>query len=213
MRVHPRRRIIKGVFSMTWLAVKLLFGGFIKRAIEALSALFRFARDNPWRMVAIVAVMACGWLWQARNAERAKVSDITAVLISERLATEAAQVQAKAKQAALDNRTAETFRSISERIEYAAREYEGAFVSAADRYANANRVRRQGAGGASCGPAAPGVHPDPAAPFDGQADAELVAVTRPDFDALTGQAMQNAERGGFLTALVDAGLAVPDVGF
>jgi len=198
---------------MTWLAIKLFFGGFIKRAIEALSALFRTACRYPWQATFVAALCLAGWqTWGKQTAIKERDAQI-AGRASDKLAYEAAQVQAKAKQAALDNRTAETFRSISQRIEYAAREYEGAFVSAADRYANANRVRRQGAGGASCGSAAPGVHPDPAAPFGGEEDANMVAVTRPDFDALTGQAMQNAERGGFLTALVDAGLAVPDVGF
>jgi hypothetical protein len=159
-----------------------------------------------WGWFILPAILALAVLWyrhEAQSWERA--------FVAQKASYEAAQALAKARQAEKDRATADTFKSIAERVEYASREYEGAFRAAADSYAGRMRIKASQGGG--CGPVAPGVHPDPGAPDGGQADADMVALSREDFDRLTGQAMQNAERGAFLTALIDEGLAVVEPGF
>ena len=46
-------------FSAVFLAVRLLLGGWLKRARKGLSALARFARRNPWRACALFLVLCC----------------------------------------------------------------------------------------------------------------------------------------------------------
>jgi hypothetical protein len=194
---------------MALIALRLL--GILKWLREGLTALLGIVRRYPLQAALIASLCLSCWLWLGKTAAEGERDAEIAGRKADRVTYEAAQEKAKARQAEKDRATADTFKSIAERVEYASREYEGAFRAAADSYVG--RMRIKAAQGGGCGSVAPGVRPNPGAPDGGQASSHMVALSREDFDRLTGQAMQNAERGAFLTALIDEGLAVVEPGF
>lgn len=120
-------------------------------ARSALTALWSIIARYPMQAALIASLCACVWLWRDRNAERVKVSDLTATLMSERESYAEAQrnaaIRAKAAVVAQEARYKEQASHAD--LKYA--EALGDARSALDRYIAANRVRPKAVGGASGG--------------------------------------------------------------
>lgn len=78
------------------LALKLL--GVWRCVKEAAWALFSAAMRYPWQAALIASLCLSGWLWWRLNAERARVSELTAEVMSVRTASEQAKALAKKQQ-------------------------------------------------------------------------------------------------------------------
>jgi hypothetical protein len=112
------------------------------------------------------------------------------------------QMEAQAKQEQRDRDDLAAQIILSNRVEQAHAETEAARVTAV-------RVcRTQAAGGASGRSSPAGVPGDPGQPAPEPEAADMVAVTRPDFDALTSEAVRGAERFRYLEALIMEGRAI-----
>jgi hypothetical protein len=191
---------------VTWLAIKLFAGGLLKRLWEAATALWGVASRHPWQAALIVAVLAAGWQWRGKQHAMA---DLAAEKIAHAASIKQyqdASAKAKADQTAL---FAEN-QALSQRIAENAISNHRVNIAATDRaladYATAHGLRK-----ACSGISAPGIAPvpaDPGAPDSPSPDADMVAVTRPDLDALAKAAVQGREATSFLIEQVNAGLAV-----
>jgi len=185
---------------MPFLIAKLLFGlGWLKNA--ALSA-FRLAGRYPWQAALIVAVLAAGWQWRGKQQALAQLA-----------AMEAAQTVATENQIAVNHAPAAKSQAIAERSNADAPEYYARGRAAGLAYANAHRMRAE-----ACGPVNPGLPgTDNPAPLDDGTGtvADMVALSRADFDLLTGNSLRLAKVQQDSQSLIDAGVAVamPDPAF
>lgn len=165
---------------MTWLAIKLFMGGALKRLLNGLSALFNIARSHPWHAALIASMCLSGWLYRGKQsalAERDAARDETAQVIK-------AGQQALAAQIKLHDETKAAYAAKAKEANDDYAKDLAAASTAADRYANANRVRkvcvsRPAENGASAENSDPGVLEVPAT------ETELVAISRADFDKCT----------------------------
>ena len=173
------------------------FASWLKNA--ALSA-FRLAGRYPWQAALIVALVATGWQWRGKQQALAQLA-----------AMEAAQVTATKSQIAVNHAPAAKSQAIAERSNADAPEYYARGRAAGLAYANAHRVRAE-----ACGPVNPGLPgtDNPAPVNDGTGTvADMVALSRSDFDLLTGNSLRLAKVQQDSQALIDAGVAIPAVGF
>ena len=164
------------------------------------SAIALFKRYKA--LIAIVPlVLALAWQtyqvsrWKGREADaRATIAKL-----------EAASAKARADQIAMNNANQELNRRIADNAALRHAQIADAANRAVSDYARRNRVQdycsRSGSGVAA-------VPADPGAPGGTDANADLVAVTREDFEAVAQAAVRGSEARGFLIDLVNEGLAV-----
>ena len=192
------------------IAIKLFLGGIWKRLTDALGSIFSLIGRFPWQaaVIALCALLA----WQTHG--KGNALDERDAAIAGRKADRLAYIDAQAKAERLQRETDHVAidRQIrnAELTEQAHVTNQANLRRARSDYARANPVRlcRQtpnGEPGSTLGSAVPS---DPGQPADPDTEGEYVAVSRPDFDALTTAAMQAAEREQFLTGLIAGGLAV-----
>lgn len=169
------------------------FGKWLRAALQAVVA---WIGRN--RLLAAVIALLClsGWLWNRGN-----------VALDQVAAIKAAQHTAANNQATVNHEPARKSADIARKSDDEAPAYYAAGHSAADAYADAHSVR-----GASC----PTGHPDlsgtdsTAQVDDGPGEAPgMVAVTRDDFDLLTGNSLRLAKVHQDAEALISDGVAVP----
>ena len=173
------------------------FASWLKNA--ALSA-FRFAGRYPWQAALIVALVAAGWQWRGKQHALAQLA-----------AMEAAQTVATENQIAVNHAPAAKSQAIAERSNADAPEYYARGRAAGLAYANAHRVRTE-----ACSPVNPGLPgTDNPAPVNDRSgpDASMVALSRADFDVLTGNSLRLAKVQQDAQSLIDAGVAIPAVEF
>lgn len=180
------------------LALRLLgLGSWLKNA--ALSA-FGLIRAYPLQTALIVALVAAGWQWRGKQHALAELA-----------AMQAAQVTATENQIAVNHAPAAKSQAIAERSETDATEYYAKGRAAGLAYANAYPVRAKE--GCASNPDLPGTD-NPAPHDDGQGDAaDMVALSRADFDTLTGNSLRLAKVQQDAQSLIDAGVAIPAVEF
>lgn len=121
---------------MPILLLKLL--GIGKWLKEAATALFGIISRHPWQAALIVAVLAAGWLWRGKQsafAERDAARAETAQVIK-------AGQQALAAQIKLHDETKAAYAAKAKEANDDYAKDLAAASTAADRYANANRVRK-----------------------------------------------------------------------
>lgn len=167
---------------------------------QALGALLNLARRYPLQCALIVALVACGWLWRGLNAERAKVSDLTALIVSERAAY--AKAQAEAERLTLEARAATE--KLSKGLADAA-DAQARYLDADSRRNLADRVRKAPRCEAS-GSVAPGVPDNPAR--DTGADPAGIYLTLAEADALRRHEVRSVTCEGWALDLIAQGLAV-----
>ena len=173
---------------------------FAFRPLGVLRWLREFVSRYPLQCALIVALVACGWLWRGLNAERAKVSDLTALIVSERAAY--AKAQAEAERLAIEARAATE--KLSKGLADAA-DAQARHLDADSRRNLAERVRKAPRCEAS-GSVAPGV-PDGAA-SDPSADSAGVSFTIAEAEALRQHEVRSTVCNGWAQSLIDSGLAV-----
>jgi hypothetical protein len=167
---------------------------------SALSAITGFARNYPWQLALIVSLCIAGWQWRGKQQALAQLA-----------AMEAAQVTATENQIAVNHAPAVKSQAIAERSNADAPEYYARGRAAGLAYANAHRVRSE-----ACSPVNPGLPgtDSPAPVNDGPGEvADMVALSRADFDTLTGNSLRLAKVQQDSQALIDAGVAIPAVEF
>lgn len=180
---------------MTWLAIRL----FIGKALERLMGVFGLIRRYPLQAAIIIAVLAL--FWQNRAIHSARV---------ELAAMKAAQVTATAHQQAVNHAPAAKSQAIAEKSNDDAVEYYAKGRAAGLAYAASHRLP------ASCRPVDSGLPrtDNPAPHDDGQGDvAEMVALSRADYDILTGNSLRLAKVQQDAQSLIDAGVAIPEPAF
>ena len=198
---------------MIGLALKLLgIGRWLKQALGALlGAVGRY----PWQAAIIASLCLSGWLWRAKNIERAGWVAEIAARQSDRAAYQAAQVEAAAKQLAADqaNVTLQNERNrITIYVQTAAEAHRRDDVA---RYVSTHGVRCEAAPGAGSGTLTAGLPVNPAKPDDTPEPAGMALIAPADLDKLTREAVQGAVRYEWLKSQVDSGQAVvvPDIAF
>ena len=154
---------------------------------------------HPLLLVA-VAGWGCWWLAD-RNGHKWHVAYDHRVDADER-----ADVQNAAKKAAQDANQGDVQAERNRRTADVSKASEQARVGAVDQYAATHRLRT-GTGSICATPAAE-LRPDPGKPDGPTSEPEMVAVSRPDLDGLTQDAVQGAVRLRFLESLVASGQAV-----
>lgn len=127
-------------------------------------------------------------------------------------AVKKAQGAASAAQAAANHEPAQISRAIAEASDAQSKGYLDSGRAAASVYAAANSVRGACPEGGTGGASVPGADSAAAKHDSAGDDAEMVAVTRADFDSLTGSALRLAQVHQDAQALIDAGVAVPSDG-
>ena len=144
-------------------------------------------RHYPLQCALIAALVACGWLWWGFNAERAKVSDLTDLVMSERAAYASAQAEAKRLAIAAKEAQEAIYRAKAKDADNA---YQLALAnsrSSADRYAAANRVRPETACRPSSGTVA--AAEGGSAGVSENAAPDAIMVSQADFNALNDAAI------------------------
>ena len=181
---------------MIWLLGAL---GFVRRAAQGAFAL---ATRYPWQAALIVALLACGWTWHGkskaidqRDAARAQVAlwkdaNAKATKWAKAEAARKDQLAVTAKDNANDSR----------------KTAQAAGARAGDDYASRNRCVRA-ADSRGVNPDLP--RPDTVAgqPEAASDDAQLVGVTRPDFNACTVNSLDLANAQDWAADMVVRGLA------
>jgi len=167
---------------------------------QALGALLSLARRYPLQCALIASLCLSVWLWRGLNAERAKVSDLTALLVSERAAYVTAQ--AEAERLAIEARAATE--KLSKGLADAA-DAQARHLDADSRRNLADRVRKAPRCEAS-GSVAPGVPVDPAR--DTGAGSAGVSFTIAEAEALRQHEVRSTVCNGWAQSLIDSGLAV-----
>lgn len=124
--------------------------------------------------------------------------DLDSIKNAQAAATQIAEAKMRAEQA--------QFSELAERADNAERQISG-LRAAADRYANANRVRSKAAGGAS-GRTSGASAGEAAQSGDGPGGDASVAVSRADFDTLVEHSIRLKQVHEWGDSLVAAGLAV-----
>lgn len=186
--------------NMTWLAIKLFLRGTLGKAWGWLSAS---------SVHLLLAALAIALAWGA--IEHHSAAKWHRALKSTETAYKSAQAEAKRAQDASDMATAARYANLAKESEHEHANAVAVVQSAADRYAASHTVARlcrpAASGTSGAGPPDLSGNPPPSDSSSGSAD--MVAVTRPDFDSLTkGPPLQATERGNFLSALIDAGYAI-----
>jgi hypothetical protein len=195
---------------MTWLAIKLFFGGLLKRLTGVISTLLGWVGRYPWQAALIVALCLSGWLWRGRQAARVEAAQWEQKFTDQKATYEKAQADALLAQIAADKGNTGTQTGINKEVELVSVQIEAARKDAVAQYARANPVRvcRQAPASAPSGAGPANVPDNPGQP-DGPTEIPgMVAITRDDLDDLTREAVQGAERFNYLDALIKEGLAV-----
>lgn len=193
---------------MPWLAIKLFFGGFLKRLTGAFSALLGWIGRYPWQAACLALLLASAWLWRGWNGERAgRLADNLAADAAMKSVMDASEANAAAAQAqvkAVEAKSAELAKDADHAHELALQNAR----TATDRFIAANRVR-PGQGG-SCPAPAPAEGNDPGVPPEVPSD-PLVFVREPDLQALVEWATVGVEAHNHAVDKINAGLAkVPE---
>lgn len=177
---------------MPFLAIKLFFGGVLKRLLGAATALFDFARRNPWQAAVIALLLALAWTWhgkskaiEQRDAWIIAFDKQKAAYIAAQKEAEANAIAAKLAQEAKDEqRRKDADNALKQDMADDRRR--------ADAYAN--RMRCQAPRSAPSGANLPSATEAPQVD-NGPGDfAELVGITRTDFNVCTvnSRRLQNA---------------------
>lgn len=175
---------------MIWLQLLGVWGWLKKAALSVFSAAVRY----PWQAALIVAVVAAGWQFHRANGFRAELAAIRK-----------AQDEAAQAQAAVNAAPAIKSEQIARQSDVDTQAYYDAGRRAGAAYANAHRVSRP------CAPVSADMSgPDSPAPVDDRTSVapDMVAVSRQDFDLLTGNSVRLAKVQQDAQALIDAGVAV-----
>lgn len=194
---------------MPFLLLKLL--GFGKWLREAATGLLRLAGQYPWQAACVALLLALAWQTRGKSnaiEERDIARAETQAIVAE---YEKAQLLAAAKQADADRREFALKSSLAEKADALYRSVAVASRSAVAAYARAHPVSlcRQTPGSAASGPGDASVPGDPGQ-FPGEkTNADWLAITRSDLDALADHTMQGAVKTEFLNAAVAAGWAIP----
>jgi len=198
---------------------KLFLSGIIGKIIGLATAGLKwlFASKVNLLIGALIVALAWGWLGHRSAAKWERVAHSTETAWkAEQANVIAAQEQAKADQEAADKATTERYSALARESEHEHRNALEAARRSADAYAAANRVRPPAI--TACRSAERAGETDlPAdpSPFDGPGDSpDMVGLAREDFDQLTkGAAVQAAERGNYLNALIVEGWIIEAVQF
>lgn len=193
---------------MTWLAIKLFFGGMLKRLWEAAGAVLVWARRNPSQ--ALIGVL-CGILAVGYWHYSGKVSDLKEQVASKQATIEkmkAASKQAGKDQAIVNERPQIISRQIAEASNVQSKSYYEEGRRAGIAYADTHRVR-EGTGQCLLGnsglPEADRVdqgHDGPRSPPD------LVAVSQADYNLLVSNSLRLAQVHADASAMISTGIAV-----
>lgn len=177
---------------MTWLAIKLFFGGVLKRLLGAATALFDFARRNPWQAAVIALLLALAWTWhgkskaiEQRDAWIVAFDKQKAAYIAAQKAAEAKAIAAKLAQEAKDEQRRKDADNALKQDMLDDRRRTDAYAS---------RMRYKAPRSAPSGTDLPST-PEATSISDGPGDfAELVGITRTDLDLCTvnSRRLQNA---------------------
>ena len=195
------------------IAIKLFLGGIWKRLIEALGAVFSFARRFPWQAAVIALCALLAWQTHGKGNALDERDAAIAGRKADRLAYIDAQGVAEAKAIAVLIATETRYKDIAHAADIRASQTLADARTAAERYADSHRVRGQAACRPPGGTIAPGL-PDPAPDDNGPgAAADMVAVSREDFDKLTTAAVRAAVNHEWGEALIRDGLALPTPAF
>ena len=130
---------------MTWLAIKLLFGGALKRLWGWLGSVFTFVREKPALAAIVLLAGLSGWLWYTRGEARDQRDAAVAGRAADRTAY--VQAQAEAHRLALAAKAATEARYTSLAKE-ADNEFQTELADArsdAERYIASHRVRPEAA--------------------------------------------------------------------
>jgi hypothetical protein len=195
---------------MTWLAVKLFFGGALKRLTEALTALLGWIARYPWQAALIASMCLSGWLWRGRQAARVEAARWEQAFVDQKAAYQKAQADALLAQIAADKANLAAQTALAAQVEQAHAANDTIRKNAVDTYARAHPVRlcRQAHASPASGPGETSVPGDPGQPDEAPADADLVAITRTDLDHLAAKAMRDSEWMNWADALIKQGRAV-----
>ena len=166
-----------------------------------------------WLAGGLAMALLVGLLWLRGNHYERDRDAWKSAFNAQKAALVAAQLEAQAKAAASRITAENTLQAIAERNDHALELARANARSAVDRYADAHRVRPQAVGGAGC--KAP-TSPLPVTPplDNGAGDtADMVAISRADFDSLTEAALRAAVNREWGQSLIDEGLALPEAEF
>lgn len=193
---------------MPWLAIKLFFGGMLKRLLNALGALLKWAKDNPAQAIIIALLCLSGGLWWHYSG---KVADLQGQIASKQKTIDnmkAASKQAAKDQAEVNHQPAVVSGQIAEVSNEQSKSYYDEGRRAGIAYANAHRVRSGAGSGIPDNPDLPGA--DSAAKVDdGPGEAPgMVAVSQADFDLFVDNSTRLAKVHQDAEALISAGIAV-----
>ena len=172
---------------MIWLTAL----GWLNKARVALwGAISRY----PMQAALIASLCLSGWLWHGKHTAQEELA-----------AMKRASVEAGKAQAAVNHAPAAKSQAIAEKSNADAQDYYAKGRAAGLAYADAHRVPRPcppcpanlpGTDHAKQGDDGPGIAPD------------MVAVSRSDFDILTGNSLRLAKVQADSQALIDAGVAI-----
>ena len=163
---------------MTWLFAAL---GLARKALQALLGL---VARYPLQCALVASLCLSGWLWMGRRDAIAERERQVASL--ERQVTAWKDANAKAREWALAEKKLREARARAnkERTDANERTLTTASLSAADRYARANKCVRAESPD-RLGPDLPGPAPDPQGPVGDDPEPDLVGISRADLDACT----------------------------
>lgn len=186
---------------MPFVLLKLL--GIGKWLREAATALLGVISRNPWQAALIAAMCLAGW--QYRGKQHA-LADLAAERLAHAETIKAGQ-QAYAAQIALNKAAEAKSAAIAKDQDNDIKTERAAASAAGDKYAAANRVRGKACVGRASETSASAENPDPGISEVDPAEAQLVAITRADFDKCT--ALYPYANGAYKWGVVlrEAGLA------
>lgn len=166
---------------MTWLAIKLLLGGWLGRLRAALSTLAAWAGRNPAWALCIALTALCGVCWHEWSVKARQVEHLTSEIAQFRDAQ--AQATAIAQQALRHQEAA--YIAKAQEADHAYQTQLAAAQSSADRYIASHRVRASGGAG-SAGSAIASPQGSSAQSGDGPGtEPDMVAVTAGDIQVCT----------------------------
>ncbi|RSU73170.1 hypothetical protein BRX37_16585 [Sphingomonas sp. S-NIH.Pt3_0716] len=189
-------------------------------AVSVLSSLraaaaraFRWLVADFWRLVAFVLLIACAAL--SIRADGLHFGPVQIEGLKDRAhhaesalrIVRGAQDRATAAQAAANHQPAQVSRDIAEASNVQSQSYYEQGRAAAAGYAAGNGVRKACPEGRAAGADLPGTDRATAQHDSAGETADMVAVTRADFDQLTGNSLRLAQVREDAQALIDAGVA------
>ena len=203
---------------MSFLAIKLFFGGVLKRLLGAATALFGAVRAYPREAAIVALLLALAWTWHGKSKAIEQRDAWHLAFDKQKAAYIAAQKEAEAKQKAADQSNIAGQLAAIRQQDAAHVQLEAARRAAVSEFRTAGRMRFEAACRPSIGAGETSLRDNPGQAPTGQADSDLVAIRPEDIEAFSQTELQNAERGEFLRGLVDQGLAIPqsvlpEVGF